>query len=312
MTAPEPSVRRRSRWLDTTAALARARGTRIGGLIFLALVAFCLLWPLISPYGANEIDFSQGREGPSVDHPLGTDQFGRDLLTRLAVGGRTSLLIAFAALGIILTIGTLYGAIAGLAGGWLDSLMMRGLDGMLALPRLPIYIVILVILGFQAQNVATVALALGIVGWMLTARLVRGEVRALKTREYIVAARALGARSHQIARRHLIPNSLGIIVIAAFLELPAVILGEAFLSTLGVGPAPPTATWGSIATEGIHFFRLWPVLLASAAIALFAISANLIVDGLHDALDPRRPVRRETRRASRRRGRSLVPALRRG
>jgi dipeptide transport system permease protein len=269
------------------------RVTAIAAVIFLALVAYCVLWPFVSPYGANDVDFAVNREGPSFAHPLGTDQFGRDLLTRLAVGGRTSLAIAGMALAIILTIGVLYGSAAALAGGRVDGVMMRLVDGLFAIPRLPVAIVILVALRLNAQNVQTVAFALSIVGWMLTARLVRGQVLALKTRDYVLAARAIGAGWPAIARRHLLPNSTGIILIALLLELPTVILGEAFISVLGLGPEPPTATWGNMAEEGLHFSNAWEMLLASACIAAFALSANVLVDGLHDVLDPRRWTQRQ-------------------
>jgi ABC-type dipeptide/oligopeptide/nickel transport system permease subunit len=256
--------------------------------VLAALVAYCLAWPALSPYDANGVDLGRARQGPSWDHPLGTDQLGRDLLARLAAGGQTTFLIAGGALAVILTIGTLYGTIAGLAGEKVDNALMRLVDGMLAIPRLPIAIVLLVVLSVHAQTVAAMAFALSIASWMLTARLVRGQVRSLNQRQFIVAARAAGARSTRIARRHILPNTAGTILIAVFLELPAVILGEAFLSVLGLGPNPPTATWGNIAQSGLHFFRLWEMLLATIAITIFVLSASIIADGLHDAFDPRR------------------------
>lgn len=282
------------------AALGRTPAALVGGTLFVLVAGFCAVTPLVSPYDPNDADFAASGLGPSTQHLLGTDEFGRDVFTRLASGGRTTLLIAFAALGIILVIGLVYGTVAGLAGSRVDAVMMRTIDGLLAIPRLPVSIVILVVVSLRAQNVQTVVLALSIVNWMLTARLVRGEVRSLRRREYVQAAQALGARRWDVARRHIVPNSLGIVIVAVFLELPGVVLGEAFLSVLGLGPEPPTATWGNIALEGIHFGRLWLVLLPSAAIALFAISANLLADGLHDALDPRRWSRRSRRLAVRR------------
>lgn len=277
-----------SRWIQRARAFTQTGTTLIAGAVFLAIVAYCVLWPVLSPYDANDVDFDRARQPPSLAHPLGTDQFGRDLLTRLAEGGRTSLAIAAIALGVILAIGLLYGTIAAVAGGKIDAAMMRVVDGLFAIPRLPVAIVILVALRLNAQNVQSVALALSIVSWMLTARLVRGQVLSLKTRDYVTAARALGARWSSIARRHLIPNSAGILLIALFLELPTVVLGEAFLAVLGLGPEAPTATWGNIAQEGLHFARIWDMFLASAMIAVFAVSANVVVDGLHDVLDPRR------------------------
>lgn len=281
-------VRATSRWMQRARAFTQTRTALVASLILLAIVAYCVLWPMLSPHDANDVNFDRARQAPSLSHPLGTDQYGRDLLTRLAVGGRTSLAIAAIALAVILAIGLLYGTIAAVAGGKIDAVMMRVVDGLFAIPRLPVAIVILVALRLNAQNVQSVAFALSIVGWMLTARLVRGQVLSLKTRDYVTAARALGARSTSIARRHLVPNSAGILLIALFLELPTVVLGEAFLAVLGLGPEPPTATWGNIAEEGLHFARIWDMFLASAVIAIFAVSANVVVDGLHDVLDPRR------------------------
>jgi ABC-type dipeptide/oligopeptide/nickel transport system permease subunit len=276
----------------------------LGAAILLLVVGYCILVPLFSPYDPNDADFSTVGEPPSAEHWLGTDQYGRDIFTRLAAGGQTTLLIAGAALALILVLGVGYGATSGVLGGRVDAVMMRLLDGLIAIPRLPVSIVILVFVGLQAQNIQTVVLALAIVNWMITARLVRGEVVLLKRQDYVRAAQALGAGRAAVARRHIVPNSFGIVIVALFLELPAVILGEAFLAVLGLGPETPTATWGNIALEGITFGRLWLVFLPSLAIAVFAVAANLLADGLGDALDPRRwPVVRSRRRRPDRSGR---------
>jgi peptide/nickel transport system permease protein len=267
--------------------LADASG-RAGALVLGVLVGACAAVVALSPYDPDGVDFAVSREGPSLAHPLGTDQFGRDIGTRLADGGLTTLGIAAGALALILAVGIAYGTLAALAGGAIDATLMRLLDALLALPRLPVSIVVLVVLGFSGQTVWAVVLALAVVNWMLTARLVRGQVRAVRARPYVTAARALGAGHMHLARRHLIPNSLGVVVVAVLLELPAVILGEAFLSVLGLGPAPPTATWGNIAREGMHFSRTWLVLLPTVAIAGLAVGASLLADGLQAALDPRR------------------------
>jgi ABC-type dipeptide/oligopeptide/nickel transport system permease subunit len=264
------------------------RRTLLAAAVFALIVAICIVWPLVSPYDANEVDFAVSKQGPSFAHPLGTDQFGRDLLTRTAAGGATTLAIAGIALAIILGLGTAYGTAAALAPRAIDSVMMRIVDALFALPRLPIAIVILVAVRLQGQNVRTVALALAVVGWMLTARLVRGQVMSLKTRDYVTAARALGARGFHVAIRHLIPNSAGILLVALLLELPAVVIGEAFFAVLGLGPDPPTATWGNVAQEGLHFGRLWQMSVATGAIAAFALSANVLVDAIGERLDPRR------------------------
>jgi ABC-type dipeptide/oligopeptide/nickel transport system permease subunit len=262
--------------------------TWLAGTAFVLLVLFCALWPEVAPFGHNDVDFDRSREGPSLAHPFGTDQFGRDLLTRVAAAGRISLAITGLALAVILVIGFAYGAFSALAGGGVDSTMMRALDGLLALPRLPVSIVIIVALDQAAMTIWAVVFALAIVSWMLTARLVRGHVLVLRESEFIRAARAVGARRRHILVRHLLPNTAGILVVAVLLELPGVIVGEAFLSVLGLGPNPPTPTWGNMAVEGVRFHRVWNVALPSLAIAVFAILANLLADSLQEALDPRR------------------------
>lgn len=279
-------------WVLAAATLAQRRTTLVAAFSFGLVLLYASLWPLVSPYGANDVDFTLSRQGPSPAHPFGTDQFGRDLLTRLAAGGRTTLLIVGAALVIILVVGLLYGAISALGGRTTDMFMMRVLDGLFALPRLPIAIVILAALKLNAQNVQTVAFALGVAGWMLTARLVRGQLLSLRQEDYVRAARAVGAGWALIVRRHLVPNSAGIIAVALLLELPTVVVGEAFLAVVGLGPEAPTATWGNIAQQGLHFGRLWEMSLATGIIVLFALSANVLVDALGEAFDPRTQVAR--------------------
>ena len=183
------------------------------------------------------------RRGPASTIPSAPTNSAATCSTRLAAGGRNTLLIAGMALAIILIIGVAYGTTAAMAGPKLDNAMMRIVDGLFAIPRIVVAIVILVALKLQAANIQTIAFALGIVGWMLTARLVRGQVLSLKTRDYVTAARSLGASGKRIAARHLIPNTSGIILVAVLLELPTVIIGEAFLAVVGLGPAPPAATW---------------------------------------------------------------------
>jgi ABC-type dipeptide/oligopeptide/nickel transport system permease subunit len=251
------------------------------------LVLFCLVAPVVSPYDPYAVDFAQKLELPSLHHWLGTDFFGRDLLERMALGGRLSMFIALVAIVIILALGLLYGTIAGVAGGKVDELMMRVLDALFAVPRLPGILIILVLVGANG-NVWTVVLALSLFSWMTTARLVRGQIIALKQNDYVRAARALGARPHQIVLRHILHNTFGILLVAVLLELPGVILNEAFVSVLGLGINPPTATWGNIAQDALGLSNAYFLVLPSAAIALFAVAVNFIADGLQDALDPRR------------------------
>jgi ABC-type dipeptide/oligopeptide/nickel transport system permease subunit len=258
-----------------------------GALVLSALVLACLLLPVLVPHDPYEVDFDQKLEGPSFAHPLGTDLFGRDLLVRMALGGQYSLLVAGGALLAILAIGFVYGSLAGMSRPALSAALMRLLDGLIALPRLPVLIVILVVVRLNT-NLLILVFTLAIVNWMLTARLVHYQIVSLRQTDFVRAARAIGARPAQILRRHLLPNTLGILLVAAFLELPALILAEAFVSVLGLGLNPPTPSWGTIAQDGINQDRTYELVLPSLAIAVFAVAANFVADGIQDALQPRR------------------------
>jgi oligopeptide transport system permease protein len=274
-------------WKDAWYRYIRNRAALIAGAVFVLMLLYCLVWPVISPYDPYEVNFSEARQGPSLEHPLGTDTFGRDLLTRTALGGRVSIGIGFAATLVILVIGVAYGAIAGFAGGHVDNAFMRVLDALYGLPYLPFAIITLAIIG--ESGFWALVIALSIASWFTTARIVRGQIITLKENDYVRAARLVGARSHRVLARHLLPNTLGVLVIAVFLELPGVILGEAFLSFLGLGIGPPDASWGSMAQEGFNAYRTFPLLIVipSVAIATLILCANFIADGLRDALDPR-------------------------
>ena len=225
--------------------------------------------------------------GPTWSHPFGTDQFGRDLFTRAALGGRISIGIGFGATLAILGIGVVYGAVSGFVGGKLDNALMRFLDALYGLPYLPFAILALAIIG--TVDFWTMVIALSIASWFITARVVRGQIITLKENDYVRAAKAVGVRWYAILGRHLLPNTLGVLVITIFLELPGVILGEAFLSFLGLGINPPDASWGSMAQDGRDAYRAHPhiIIIPSLAIATLVLCANFIADGLRDALDPR-------------------------
>ncbi len=280
-------IRQSNLWKDAWRRYMRNKGALVAGALFVAILLFCLIWPVISPYDGNAVDFAEAKQGPSLEHPLGTDKFGRDLLTRTAEGGRVSILIAFGATFAILFIGVVYGSISGFVGGRVDNGLMRFLDALYGLPYLPFAIITLAIIG--TTNKWTMMIALSIASWFTTARIVRGQVMTLKENDYVRAAKAVGARWYRILSRHLLPNTLGVLIIAIFLELPAVILGEAFLSFIGLGISPPDASWGSMAQEGRTTYRTHPIeiIVPSIAIASLVICANFIADGLRDALDPR-------------------------
>jgi oligopeptide transport system permease protein len=280
-------IRQSNLWRDAWRRYIRNRGAVVAGSIFLVVLLYCGIAPIVSPYDPDKVDFAIASQTPSLDHPFGTDKFGRDLLTRTALGGRVSILIGFGATLAILLIGVVYGAVSGFVGGRLDNGLMRFLDALYGLPYLPFAIITLQIIG--RTDLWTMMVALAIASWFTTARIVRGQVLTLKENDYVRAAKAVGARWYRILGRHLLPNTLGVLIIAIFLELPAVILGEAFLSFIGLGISPPDASWGAMAQEGRTVYRTHPtaIVIPSVAIATLVLCANFVADGLRDALDPR-------------------------
>jgi oligopeptide transport system permease protein len=280
-------IRQSSLWQDAWRRYLRNRGAVAAGIVFLLIVVWCVVAPILSPHDPNRIYFPDAYQGPSWSHPFGTDQFGRDLFTRAALGGRISIGIGFGATVAILLIGVVYGAVSGFVGGKLDNGLMRFLDALYGLPYLPFAILALAIIG--TVNFWTMVVALSIASWFITARVVRGQIITLKENDYVRAAKAVGVRWYAILGRHLLPNTLGVLVITIFLELPGVILGEAFLSFLGLGINPPDASWGAMAQDGRDAYRAHPhiIIIPSLAIATLVLCANFIADGLRDALDPR-------------------------
>jgi len=227
-----------------------------------------------------------GPAPPSRLHWLGTDPLGRDLLARLLYGGRISLMVGILATAVSLTIGVLYGAIAGFAGGKLDMVLMRCVDILYALP-FTIFVILLMV--FFGQNIILLFVAIGAVEWLTMARIVRGQVMSLKHQEFVEAARALGLRRRRILLRHILPNLLGPIIVYATLTVPEVMLLEAFLSFLGLGVQPPQSSWGVLIKEGAEMMEEYPWLLTypALAMALTLFALNFLGDGLRDALDVR-------------------------
>jgi oligopeptide transport system permease protein len=281
------ALQRASLWRDAVHRFARNRAAVVAAFAFLAMVAFVVLVPWLSNEDPYKIDFSQAYQSPSWAHPFGTDEFGRDLLVRTALGGRVSIAIGFAATIAIMIIGVLYGSISGFAGGWIDNGLMRFLDALYGLPYLPFAIITLAIFG--TVNFWTMVVALTVASWFTTARVMRGQIITLKENDYVRAANALGARWYRVLFRHLLPNTLGVILIFVFLELPGVVLGEAFLSFIGLGISPPKSSWGSLALDGYSAYEAHPyiIVIPSLAIGWLILSAFFVADGLRDALDPR-------------------------
>jgi oligopeptide transport system permease protein len=281
------ALQRASLWRDAFYRFIKNKAAVAAALAFIFLVGFVVLVPWISSQDPYAVDFSKQYLTPSWSHPFGTDEFGRDLLVRTALGGRLSIEIGFAATLAIMGVGILYGAVSGFLGGWVDNGLMRFLDALYGLPYLPFAILTLAIFG--TVNFWTMVVALTIASWFTTARVMRGQIITLKENDYVRAAHAVGARWYRVLFRHLLPNTLGVIIIFVFLELPGVVLGEAFLSFIGLGINPPKASWGSLAQDGYASYQTHPyiIIVPSVAIAWLILSAFFVADGLRDALDPR-------------------------
>jgi len=276
----------------------------LGFLVCLGLAA--AVAPLFLPYSHEKQDLLALYASPSGAHWLGTDHLGRDLLSRLLIGARISLTVGLVAECIIISIGTTMGSVAGYLGGWVDSLIMRVVDALYAFPDLLLIIIVMSylkaqlgggVLGWLAPfaglnkalgGLLGVFIALGLTSWLTTCRLVRGQVLSLREREYVEAARALGASPGHVIRAHLLPNTLGPILVAATLGVPNAILLEASLSFIGLGVDPPMPSWGLMISEGVQAVQSYPhVILAPAvSVSLTLLAFNFLGDGLRDALDP--------------------------
>jgi peptide/nickel transport system permease protein len=257
------------------------------GLGFLVLLVLCAVGAdVISPYKPLEQAMTQRLRPPSAAHLLGTDDFGRDILTRILYGSRISLQVGFVAVGIAGSIGVLIGLVAGYFGGWVDNVLMRCMDVLLAFPAILLAVTIMALLGPSTTNVM---IAIGIAYIPIFARVVRGTVLTVKPNEYVEAARAAGASELRTLLQHIVPGTTGPIIVQVSLALAFAILAEAALSFLGLGTQPPTPTWGSMLSFGREFVREapWFTFFPGFAIFLTVLSLNLVGDGLSDALDPR-------------------------
>lgn len=276
----------RSLWQDAFIRL-RKNKLALGGLVILVImVILAILTPWIAPYSYEAQNLLLGATPPSAQHWLGTDIFGRDQLTRILYGSRISLMVGFVATSVALCIGVTWGTIAGYVGGRLDAWMMRFVDILYALPFTIFIILLTVVFG---RSMLLLFLAIGAVEWLTMARIVRGQVMAIKHQEFVEAAVAMGMSRARIILRHIAPNVMGPIIIYATLTIPSVILLESFLSFLGLGIQPPESSWGSLISAGVETMEEYPWLLIFPAltlsITLFAL--NFLGDGLRDALDPR-------------------------
>jgi len=275
-----------SLWQDAWLRLKKNRAAVAGGVVLIVMVLLALLTPLIAPYSYETQNLDLGASAPSAAHWLGTDIFGRDLLTQILYGGRVSLAVGFIATAVALVIGVTWGAVAGYVGGRIDAAMMRFVDILYALPFMIFIILLMVVFG---RNILLLFLAIGAVEWLTMARIMRTQVQALRQQEFVEAAISLGLSPSAIVFKHIVPNAIGPIIVYTTLTIPSVMLLEAFLSFLGLGIQPPQTSWGLLISYGAETMEEYPWLLIFPGLALTItlFSLNFLGDGLRDALDVR-------------------------
>jgi peptide/nickel transport system permease protein len=266
--------------------LLRNKLAVIGGMLVLLVFVLSILAPLVAPYNPSAIDIKNILIGPSFSHPLGTDDLGRDVLSRMLWGGRISLEVGFIAVGIATIIGIILGAIAGYYGGAVDSVIMRAVDVMLSIPTIFLVLAVIAILEPSIINIMAV---IGLTSWMEPARLIRAEFISLKEREFVIAAQAIGATDARIIRKHVLPNGFSPILVSATMGIGGAILIESALSFLGLGVQPPTPSWGSLLSAGKDNIEIawWLSAFPGLAILVTVLGYNLLGEGIRDALDPR-------------------------
>ena len=285
-----------SYWGDVWLQFKKHKGALLGAIIFFGIVISVMLGPLLWPFEPNAIDIRSRNQGPSLMHPFGTDQLGRDTFSRMIAGGRTSITVGLAAMFLALILGTLIGVIAGYFKK-LDGILMRFTDLFLSLPLLPLLLLMMFLFreplsvsyGPEKGMFILIVFAIGVTSWMPTARIVRGDVLALKQREFVMAARSIGTPDQKIILRHILPNILSPILVSATLGIANAIITESALSFLGLGFPPDFPTWGRLLNDAVDYLQLHPerVIWPGLAISLTVLSINFLGDGLRDALDPR-------------------------
>ncbi|MDR0617127.1 MAG: ABC transporter permease [Synergistaceae bacterium] len=278
-----PSV---SYWENARAKL-KADPLAMGGFMIIAImIALAVFGPMMRPYAYDEQNYSIANQTPSADHWFGTDKFGRDLFVRVAYGARISLTVGMAAAAINMAVGVIYGGISGFVGGRTDMLMMRIVDIIMAVPSLLYIILVMVFLGAHMHSII---IALCFTYWLGTARIVRAQILSIKSQDFVLAAKVIGETDSKILFRHLIPNSMGPIIVTVTFLIPQAIFYEAFLSFIGIGIAVPVASWGTLANDSLSNMNTYPhlMLFPALAISLTIFAFNFIGDGLRDALDPR-------------------------
>ncbi|NNU81102.1 ABC transporter permease [Halovulum dunhuangense] len=297
LAAADPVLRPpRSQWRDVWDQYRTHKGALFGTVVFVLILLAVIFGPLIWTIDPTYIDIRARSQGPSLAHPLGTDQLGRDMLARMLAGGQVSIAVGMTAMLLSLVLGTAIGVLAGFF-RWLDGPLMRLTDVFLALPLLPLLLVMVMFFreplsgayGPETGIFILMVTAIGITSWMQTARIVRGEVLVLKEREFVLAARSIGTPPRRIITRHVLPNVLSPIMVSATLGIASAIITESALSFLGLGFPPDFPTWGRLLFDAVDYIRDHPerVIWPGVAISLTVLSVNFMGDGLRDALDPR-------------------------
>ena len=273
-------------WREALLRLVSNKLSLFGSVYILIIIFLALITPFIAPYDYAYQNLELGPSPPSPEHWLGTDTLGRDLLTRMMYGSRVSLMVGFLATIVALTIGVTWGTVAGFAGGKTDTIMMRIVDVLYGIPFIIFVILLMVIFG---RNLILLFMAIGAVEWLTMARIVRSQVMSLSKQEFILAAEAMGVSKASIIYKHLIPNTIGPVIVYATLTVPQIMLLEAFLSFLGLGVQAPLSSWGLLIRDGAVSMEeyWWLLIFPSLAFSLTLFSLNFIGDGLRDALDPR-------------------------
>ncbi|ASV66226.1 ABC transporter permease [Cytobacillus sp. FSL W7-1323] len=273
-------------WKDVFIRFRKNKLAMFGIVLLIILIFMAIFGPYMTEYDYKSNDLTNKNQPPSAEHWFGTDDLGRDMFARTWEGARISIFIGVAAALIDLFIGVAWGGIAGYKGGRTDEIMMRGADVLSGIPYLLLVILLMVVLG---QSLSTMIIAMTITGWINMSRIVRGQVLSLKNQEFVLASKTLGANTTRIMGKHLIPNSMGPILVTMTLTIPSAIFTEAYLGFLGLGLTPPLASWGTMANDGLPALRYYPWRLFFPAIfiCLTIFAFNVVGDGLRDALDPR-------------------------
>ena len=281
-----PALQRRGEFRVFWRTFTRNRLAVCAGIVVGILVVLAVLAPLLAPWDPNKPDTRRILAGPSASHWLGTDQLGRDVLSRVLYGARISLAVGFISVGIAAVIGIILGSAAGYHGGLADAVIMRLVDLMLVFPR---FFLLLAVLAFLQPSIWTIMAVIGVTGWMGVARLVRAEFLTLKEREFVIWSESVGASASRVIFRHILPNAMAPVLVAMTLGIPAAILTESGLSFLGLGVQPPYATWGNILNDGKDSIEIawWMTVYPGLAILVTVLSYNLLGEGIRDALDPR-------------------------